>query len=316
MVETSPIETAGRNDTCDQDIYGNHHFENSRVNSGGLVIGNSENVAETRIEEINVDAARENRDQFAQEVTVAGPASERRTSIDSSSPRPGNLIGEAWLTTEPLLSTNESLESIERDSHAICHQGPPNAPQDGGGLLEASLGKHYCVDDIGVRLRTPRRSEFDYGCNYERLVSHPLGFRLWFATHSIVRSMRERVNAAFQDYNKANILLEMLKREESELLRIMGRQKGDAKGSRSAFMGTNQEQASIDESHLERYYRVQHEIDYVMCLLHNLERECAFHNAVRRYQFKFEGVETEANAKAELHLLESTFKVLAEISRQ
>lgn len=315
VAETSPIETDGRNDTSDQLINGNRPFESFRAISSSLCGGNSADASDTGIEGGHLHELRENRDQRAQDMTVAGPASERRTSIDSSSPRPGCLIGEAWLTTEPPLSTNESAESVERDSHAICHPGPPNALQDRGRTLEASVGKHYSVDDIGVRLRTPRSSEFDYGCNYERIVSHPMGFSLWFATHSIVRSMRGRVNAALQDYNKANVLLEMLQREESELLRIMGRQKGDTE-ARSGFMRTNQEQASCDGSHLERYYRLQHEIDYTISLLHNLERECAFHNAVRRYQFKFGGVETEANAKAELHLLESTFKVLGEISQQ
>mmetsp|Transcript_13733 Transcript_13733/g.43377 ORF Transcript_13733/g.43377 Transcript_13733/m.43377 type:complete len:1491 (+) Transcript_13733:119-4591(+) len=219
------------------------------------------------------------------------------------------LLGEAWLATKLPLSSDTAVVPSERERHDASVQEPP----EGARALAASTDRRSSVDDIAVH--SHNSANFDYGSNHKRITSQPMGFRRWFTTHSILATMNERADAAKQDLAKINAMLAALQQEENDLLVLMdGQGSNDAEGPSSSTVPTDHRGAN--EQTLEQYYLLRHEIDYVERIQRDLEQECACRSSMKSVSLDVEGVETEANAKAELHLLNSTFQLLGKMRIQ
>lgn len=251
--------------------------------------------------------------------STAGQSSERADDASAVADTPpsnatGKLLGKAWLTTEPPVPLNESPvvepDSAENPSHTVNDARQRTGEQQQQSHSSSLERAQYSMDDIGVR---PSSSDFDYCSNYDRIVAQPLGFRRWFATHAVTDAMMARADAAKQDLARVQTMLDGLRSQGDELLKVMGHQKSDVEESEKILPTVHDSNDKL----LENYYLLQNEMEYLLKLQDDLERECAHHQSTSRNQrSKFDKIPVEASAVAELHLLESSFKVLGDMSHQ
>jgi len=264
-----------------------------------LIAQVQEKIDETKSTVVSVSPPDSNASEIAP-TRISAPIDDDDSKIDLV-----RHVGNVWLSSEPranedaivpTTSTKEENNFVAtastKEKEDLIKKPLVLANSSSAATNTASTAAISIRDDIGVRLGT-KSNEFGHECTPERILEQPLGFRQWYITHSVTQNMRRRAVEARADQNCLGRALNKLRGIEEQLRHTLA----------------NHSQP-IEESLLQRYDRLQRELDYVQDLYDSLGREC---DALEQHKFDSYLPEDADNAKAELYLLDSTLKVLGDI---